>query len=115
MANRICPICFGKVPRAGILSRSNEVLCPHCGRALELSRPSRVLASLAGLAGACLAFHFTRGSGEGLNWVLPGVAAILAFGIAAPLFLALSSDLVFIMDAPAEALAAEPSHGHPSH
>ncbi len=96
MANRICPMCFGKLARFAVLAASDGLDCPKCGRALELSRPSKLLASFAGLAGACAAWHFAlrHDAGSPLAWVFPIVAAILGFGVVAPLFLALHSDLV---------------------
>jgi hypothetical protein len=114
MANRICPICFGKISRATVAAHSDAVDCPHCGRTLELSRPSRLLESFFGLAAGWLAFTWTSramaGTGDLREWFLPVMAAILAFGVVAPLFLLLNSDLVVKPDAPAPAAA----HGHAS-
>ena len=109
MANRICPLCLGKVPRAAVLARSSAVGCPHCQRALELSLPSRLLASLLGLLGAYAAFRYTSGQGP-LGWVLPLVASVLAFGIASALLLLLNADLVVRQEDRPEALASPGQH-----
>jgi hypothetical protein len=119
MANRMCPICFGKVPRSRIVAHSDAVDCPHCGRALELSRPSRLLSSFIGLAAAWLVFYWisraTAAAQDLREWFLPAVAAIITFGVISPLFLLLNSDLVVKPDAPAEpAPALAHSHGHAS-
>jgi hypothetical protein len=111
MANRNCPMCFHKVPRAAVLARSAAVDCPRCGRGLELSRPSRLLASLLGLLGAWFAFHYTSGGQGPLSWAVPLLASILAFGVVAPVFLMLNADLVVRPEAGAELLAAAPGHG----
>jgi hypothetical protein len=117
MANRICPICFGKVPRSPVVAHSHGLDCPHCGRALELSRPSRLLASLIGLVAAWLVFSWTAramaGTQDLREWLLPVVASILTFGIVTPLFLMLNADLVVKPDAAGEPLAA-PVQGHAS-
>jgi hypothetical protein len=117
MANRICPICFGKVPRSRVVAHSYGFDCPQCGRALELSRPSRLLASLIGLLGAWLVFSWTTramaGTQDLRDWLLPVIASILTFGIVTPLFLMLNADLVVKPDAAGEPLA-EPVQGHTS-
>jgi hypothetical protein len=117
MANRICPICFGKVPRSRIAAHSDAVDCPHCGRTLELSRPSRLLESFIGLAASWLVFAWisraTAGTGDLREWFLPAVAAILTFGVVAALFLLMNSDLVVKPDAPAGPAPAA-AHGHAS-
>jgi hypothetical protein len=100
MANRTCPLCFGQVPRSTVVTHSYDIACPHCGRALELSRQSRLLASLAGLVAAVFVFHFTRSSHLPLGWVLSIVSAFIAFGVASALFLLLTSDLVVKLDSP---------------
>src|SRR5215470_10711474 len=109
-------MCFGKVPPARIAAQSDAVDCPHCGRPLELSRPSRMLSSFLGLVAAWLAFSWTSRAMTGIEdlrgWFLPLVAAILAFGVVSSLFLLLNSDLVVKLDAPAEAPAT--AQGNPS-
>lgn len=112
MANRNCPMCFGKVPRAAVVARSAAVDCPHCGRALELSRPSRLLASLLGLLGAWFAFHYSSGGQGPLGWAVPLVASILAFGVVSPIFLMLHADLVVRPEGGAEPFAAVPGAHH---
>jgi hypothetical protein len=117
MANRICPLCFEKAPRSRVVAHSYGLDCPHCGRQLELSRPSRLLASLIGLAAAWLVFSWaTRamaGTQDLREWLMPVVASILSFGIVTPLFLLLNADLVVKPDAAEEPLAA-PVQGHAS-
>ena len=49
MSNRACPLCFARLSRTQVLSRSNHLICPACHAQLELSRPSRLLASFAGV------------------------------------------------------------------
>lgn len=114
MANRICPMCFAKVARCAVLAASDEVDCPKCGRALELSRPSKLLASFAGLVGACAAWRcaLRHGAASPFAWVLPVAAAILGFSVAAPLFLALHSDLVVRKEMAPEPLPAAGASGH---
>ena len=114
MANAVCPVCRGKVPRAAVVAYSYGTSCPHCGRVLELSRSSRLLASFVGLAAAWLAFDFTRLRhwGRSLDWVAPLVVAILALGIVSPLFLLFSADLLELQEPPAEPAHGEASHGH---
>jgi hypothetical protein len=119
MANRICPICFGKVSVTAPVVHSDGLDCPHCGRNLELSRPSRLLASLVGLLGAAVAFHYASLTMADIldlrEWFLPAVASILVFGIVSPLFLLLNADLVVKPDASAEPISAAPAHGHGAH
>ena len=94
MWNRACPMCFAKVPRTLILTRGDELTCPSCHTPLEISRASRVLSALVGLAAGLLLAQTVMGlSIEGI-WVLPMVAAILVYGLAAALVLFFASDLV---------------------
>lgn len=94
MRFRACPLCFTKIPRTHVLSRSNDLVCPACHAQLELSRPSRVLGSFVGILAALLVFHLAHTSNSQVNWTLPIVAAILAFGFASALALLLASDLI---------------------
>lgn len=94
MSNRACPLCFAKVPRTLLLSRSEELECPSCHTKLELSRPSRVLDALVGvLAGFLAASAVTRAGLRGA-WALAMPAAVLVFGTTSALVLFLLSDLV---------------------
>ena len=94
MASRSCPLCFVKLPRASVLARSDELICPSCHSALELSRTSRVTAALLGLLVAYLAAQLTVSTFHGTAWVLGVVAAVLGYGLGSALFLFSFSDLV---------------------
>jgi|SRR3974390_790990 len=94
MSNRACPLCFAKVPRALLLSRSEELECPSCHTKLELSRPSRVLDAFVGVLAGFFAASAVTGAGRPAAWVLAMPSAVLAFGIASALVLFLLSDLV---------------------
>lgn len=100
MANRLCPLCFVKVPPGSVLARSNDLVCPSCHSELELSRYSRVLAALLGVVAAFLAVRFTLIAQPASAWVLAVVAAVLAYGIVSALFLYFLSDLVIRPQAP---------------
>jgi hypothetical protein len=92
MWNRACPICFAKLSRSFVLSRSYDLSCPICHAPLELSR-SRLLASFIGFLFALFAFHFPLPH-TGANWVLRPVAVILACGLGSALLLFFVADLV---------------------
>ena len=94
MRFRACPLCFTRIPRTLVLARSNDLVCPACHTQLELSRPSRVLGSFMGILAAWIVFHLAHTTNPLVNWTLPILAAILAFGFAAALALLLASDLV---------------------
>ena len=110
MANRVCPICFAKLPVPRAAAQSYGTTCPSCGRALELSRPSRLLASYLGLAGGWLAYSWVSravaGRDDLAGWFLPVVVAIVAYGVVSALFLLFNSDVVVRAEAPAEAVVA---------
>jgi uncharacterized membrane protein YhhN len=93
MWNRACPICFVKLSRSAVLSRSYELTCPRCHAPLELSRYSRLLASLIGFLIALLVFHLSLPH-TGANWVLRPVAVLLAFSLGSALLLFFVADLV---------------------
>jgi len=94
MWNRACPLCFAKMPRGPLLSRSEDLACPSCHAQLELSRPSRVLDALVGLlAGFLAASAVFRGGVRGA-WALGVPAAVLAFGFGSALLVFVFSDLV---------------------
>ena len=93
MWNRACPLCFAKVPRALVLSNSEDLACPSCHVQLELSRPSRVLGATVGcLAGYAAAWVLFERSVRG-SWALGLLAAVLAFGAGSTLALFFLSDL----------------------
>jgi len=94
MGNHACPLCFAKVPRTLILTKSLELDCPACHAELEVSRGSRVLASFVGVLAGYVAAQFGRHASETAQWTLPTVAAFVTFGICSALVLLLFSDLV---------------------
>jgi len=93
MANHKCPLCFAKVPRALILTKSLEVECPACHAALEISRGSRVLASFVGVLAATVAAHLGGLASETARWSLPIVAAVVTYGVASAIVLFVFSEL----------------------
>ena len=94
MWNRACPLCFARLSRTQVLSCSNDLICPACHAQLELSRPSRVLASFAGIFAAISIFYLAPSSDPLTNWTWPMLAAIVSFGLVSALVLFLASDLV---------------------
>ena len=94
MASRSCPLCFVKLSRASVLARSDELICPSCHSALELSRTSRATAALLGLVVAYAATHLAISGFRGAAWLLAVVAAVLGYGFGSALFLFFLSDLV---------------------
>jgi hypothetical protein len=114
----VCPDCLHVVPVGKVLAYSNDLICPDCGKPLEISLPSRYLASFAGLIAAVIVWwaaskHYANDSWA-LAWVLPIVFSYIALSIVAPVVLALTADLQL------SALEAVPIHTetaahHPSH
>jgi len=102
MWNRACPLCFTKVPRALVLTRTDELTCPSCHAQLELSRPSKVLGAIAGLSAGFVAFQVAFAASGESNWLLPIVGAILGYALGSGVILLLLSDLVVRPKAPAE-------------
>ncbi|MGB9510936.1 MAG: hypothetical protein WBU20_04575 [Candidatus Acidiferrum sp.] len=96
MWNRACPICFAKVPHSVVLTRTDEVICPSCRTPLELSRASRVLGAWVGLLAAFAAIRTVPGTDKGINWVLPILAAVIAYGVASALVIYFLADLVVL-------------------
>jgi len=94
MWNRACPLCFAKVPRALVLSKSEDLVCPSCRAQLELSRPSRGLGAVAGLLAGYWAASWASGRGSYGAWALALLAAVLAFGAASAMAVFLFADLV---------------------
>jgi hypothetical protein len=93
MWNRACPLCFARVPRRLILTLGNDLACPSCHSALELSRASRVAGAFGGLFCGFVAWRATDALTGG-GWALPIVAAVLAYGIGSAMVLYFLSDLV---------------------
>jgi hypothetical protein len=109
-------LCFGKVPATTVVVQSDNIPCPKCGKTLEVSMPSRLLGSLAGLLGGWLVFRLTSHGDGILAWVLPIVYAFLAYAVLSPLFLMLTADLVVRPEQPyGEAVAAASGHGSAAH
>ena len=93
MWNRACPICFAKIPRFLVLTRSYDITCPTCRAALELSRHSRLLDALAGFLAGLFVFHLPLPP-TGANWLLRLIAVVLAFAFGSALLLLFAADLV---------------------
>jgi hypothetical protein len=93
MWNRACPLCFAKVPRGLVLLRSEDLPCPSCHARLELSRPSRVLASIVGLLAGGAAVSRTIAGGIHGGWAFGLLLAVLSFGVGSVLVLFFLADL----------------------
>lgn len=102
MWNRACPLCFTKVPRGLVLTRVDELTCPCCHAALELSRPSKVLGATMGLVGGWAVFRIGLTAGGDGNWIVPVAGAVLGYALGSALILLLFSDLVVRPKVPAE-------------
>jgi len=87
MENHTCPLCFAKVRRTLILTKTLEVDCPACHAELEVSRGSRVLASFGGILAAFVAVHLGGQVSGTAGWTLPIVAAVVVFGACSALVL----------------------------
>ena len=94
MWNRVCPLCFAKVPRTLVMTQADELTCPSCHAQLELSRPSRVLDAFVGLLFGFTAFHFVLLSSSRGSWFVSLIVAILAYGLGSAGTLLFFSDLV---------------------
>jgi membrane protein YdbS with pleckstrin-like domain len=86
VANRACPLCFVNLPAALLLTRSDDFECPSCHAALEVSRFSRVTASVLGLLAACGAALLCGSAIPEAGWVAAVPVAFLAYGCIAALF-----------------------------
>ena len=93
MGSHVCPLCFAKVARTLILTKTLEVDCPACHAALEVSRGSRVLASFVGLLAGFAAARLGGQVSGTAGWSLPIIAAIVAFGVCSALVLFVFSEL----------------------
>jgi hypothetical protein len=94
MWNRACPLCFAKVPRGTVLSKSEDLICPSCRAELELSRVSRVLGAFVGLLAGYLAAALVSLGGFSGGWATGLLATVLAFGVGSLAALFFLSDLV---------------------
>ena len=91
-----CPYSLTKIPAVTVVTRSYDLVCPSCGKPLEISRISRNIAAIFGLIAGAVAWYLATGesqSHQALGWVFPVVYAILAYGIVAPVVLMLTADL----------------------
>lgn len=115
MAARQCPNCLAIVPATKIASSSSKIVCPSCGKPLEISGFSRNLAAFIGLAVGALIWRLSTSyyasNPNPLGWLLPIVFAYLSLSVIQPLVLMATADLR-LKDL-AEAQPVEPSHaGH---
>ena len=95
-----------------VVTRSDDIPCPKCGKTLEVSRPSRVLGGPVGILSGWLVYRLTAHGDGMLAWVLPIVFAFLAYGAVSALFLMLTADLVVKPEQPfSEAVPAPAVHG----
>ena len=114
---RQCPNCFARVPAAKLLPCTNDLVCPSCGKPVEVSSISRNLSALIGLMAAAfvwwLSSRYYAGHPGSLGWVLPVLFSYLAYSVVAPLILAYAGDLQLkdLADVPVVSEHAAPSHG----
>lgn len=106
MAARTCPSCFTKIPRTTIVAHSYDLVCPGCGRPLEISRISRNLAVFVALVIATAMAYVAALRAPHhhvLGWLSPFLHAIVFYGVTAALVLIYAADL---------SLKAEPDVQH---
>ncbi|HWY05800.1 MAG TPA: hypothetical protein VNY24_03005 [Candidatus Acidoferrales bacterium] len=108
MWKRKCPLCFVRIPWTAALAHSYEIGCPACHAPLELSRFTRIFGAFGGIAGAFVAVHLAHGVFHGTFWVIPIVAAILAFGFVSALCVLIAGDLA-VRPKPASASFPHPT------
>lgn len=118
MAARQCPNCLAIVPPTKISAYSNALVCPACGKPLQISAFSRNLAAFIGLTVGALVWRFFTSyyadQSSALGWVLPIVFAYLAVSVVQSLVLMVSADLRLkdlAEPAAAEAPAAHSAEG----
>jgi hypothetical protein len=95
MAARKCPRCLATITAGQVVAFSDLVECHGCHAELQVSPLSRAIAAWIGLACGALAWYFTRSAPApaNLEWVLPAVYAVIAFGVVSPLVLMFIADL----------------------
>jgi len=118
VAARVCPDCLHVVSVDRVLAYSNDLVCPNCGKPLEISLLSRYLSAFAGLIAAVAVWwaaskHYANDSWA-LAWVLSIVFSYFALSIVAPIVLALTADLE-LGTAEAVPIHTETAAHHPSH
>ena len=111
MANRDCPVCRKVVPAIYVGPFTNGFDCPHCQSRLEVSAGSRYLSSWAGLAVGYGVWQLSKGSGGTLNFVLPVLYSVLAFGAVA-WAVAVFTVQLSVAEAPPAAPPPPAAHGH---
>ena len=104
-----CPLCFTKVSPAKVVTLSDDLVCPTCRTPLEISRTSRVGATLAGVLLAGLALRYIGFFQRSSAWALGLVAAVAVFGLTSAILLFFFADLVVRPLTSSAAPAAHPS------
>ena len=92
---------------------TNSVTCPECQAQLEVTSGSRILSSWAGLAVGWAVWEVTKETGGSLNFVLPELYAVLAFGITSAFVVMFTAELRVAPAAPVAIPA--PAAGHGAH
>ena len=118
MAIRTCPVSLTKIGALEVVAHSYDLVCPGCGRHLEVSRISRNIAMLVGLIAGYAAWYFSSQSAslhQALGWVFPVLFAVVAFGIVTPIVLMLTADLSLKTDLPPVEVHAPADAGHGAH
>jgi|SRR5215471_5931871 len=115
MAARQCPNCLAIVPATKIASSSNNIVCPSCGKPLEICGLSRSLSAFIGLAVGALiwqlsASHYLNNPNP-LGWLLPIVFGYLSLSVIQPLVLMATADLRLKDLAEVQPAEAHSSHG----
>ena len=109
-----CPLCFTKVSPAKVVALSNDLVCPTCRTPLEISRTSRIGATLTGGLLAALGLNYIEFFHRSAAWALGLVFAVVVFGFASAILLFFFADLV-VRHVPPAAAPAGPSHAPHSH
>lgn len=99
MWNRACPLCFVRVPRSLVLTRSEDLTCPSCHAPLELSRTTRVFSAAVGLLVAYVVANVVNEPSARGGWLWPIFGAIVGYGFGAALVLYFLADLTARPDA----------------
>jgi hypothetical protein len=104
------------IPAGTILAHSYDLVCPGCGKPLEISRISRNLSVLLALIAAYFAWRgetFIAPAHHAIGWLLPVLLSVVAYGVVAPLVLVVAGDLSLRTGdhVPQAHAATEPSHG----
>ena len=116
MAIRTCPYCQKVIPAGTVLANSYDLVCPGCGKPLEVSRISRNLSVLLALISAYFAWRaatYLAPMHGAIGWLLPVLFSVVVYGIVAPLVLVVAGDLSLRTGehVPHAHAAVEPSHG----